>query len=71
MREDQQEALQAMFPKGYVIMRIQPNGDPAYSWYNPLDDEFLVNFLEALHTMFDENNGNWDMEDKGYEYPMD
>lgn len=52
MREDYQEQLEKMFPKGYVIMCIQPNTDPAYSWFNPDEDEFLIDYLEMLEIMF-------------------
>lgn len=48
MREDHEELLRSMFPKGFLITYIQPNNDPAYFWYNPTQDEFLINFLEAV-----------------------
>lgn len=52
MREDYQESLEKMFPKGYVITFIQPNSDPAYSWFNPNEDEFIVDYLTMLANIF-------------------
>lgn len=52
MREDFQESLQKMFPNGYVITYIQPNKEPAYHWFNPLEDEFINTYLEMLDGVF-------------------
>lgn len=54
MREDYLELLEKMFPNGYIITWIQPNSDPAYSWFNPKNDEFLEKYLEAIDYLFEE-----------------
>lgn len=52
MREDHQEALERMFPKGYIITYIQPNTEPAYAWYNPNEDDFIIGYLQMLAEVF-------------------
>lgn len=52
MHENKSEELEKMFPKGFIITYIQPNGDPAYHWFNPCNDEFLGLYLEALDRLF-------------------
>lgn len=48
MREDHLEQLEAMFPRGYVITYIMPNNEPAYQWFNPKMDEFIIGYLKML-----------------------
>lgn len=50
MHEDKQETLEKMFPKGYVIVYIQQNDNPAIQWNNPLQDEFIMDLLTLLET---------------------
>lgn len=65
MREDYAENLQKMFPKGYVIVHIQPNENPAYSWFNPNADEFLDDYVYMLHSIFlDETGDEGDRHDR-------
>lgn len=51
MREDHDEALQKMFPKGFVIVYIQPDEDGGYVWYNPKKNEFLERLLIWLNDL--------------------
>lgn len=57
MREDYQEALEKMFPDGYVITYVQKNKDFAYQWHNPNNEEFLHGILILLSTLTIENEG--------------
>lgn len=52
MREDHEEALMKMFPKGYLITYVQPNNDVAYHWHNPNNDLLLTDILEAFDYIF-------------------
>lgn len=62
MREDYSEALDKMFPNGYVITFIQPNTNPAYHWYNPKEDEFINAYLDMLDDVFNEDCNDGDCE---------
>lgn len=54
MREDHLEAMENMYPKGYMIIYIQPNGDPAMAWYNPHYDEVLNACTELVDNVLNE-----------------
>lgn len=47
MREDHQELLETMFPKGYLIVYVKPNDEPQLAWYNPHNDP-VFNALNEL-----------------------
>lgn len=56
MKEIDQENLMRMFPKGYLIIYIQPNMYPAYSWYNPDNDELIKSCQESLQRAVEDDN---------------
>ena len=65
MREDHEESLMKMFPRGFLITYIQPDANPAYYWYNPNKDEFLDSFLEAVDLIVDTEGDKYEESD-GY-----
>ena len=48
MREDHLEALDAMFPDGYIIVYTQKSGDIRMSLYNPHRDPTIERFHQTL-----------------------
>jgi hypothetical protein len=48
MREDHLEALDKMFPDGYLIVYTQPNSNIRMSYYNPLRAALLYEYYDNL-----------------------
>ena len=48
MREDHLEALDKMFPDGYLIVYTQPSGDIRMSYWNPLRAKLLYDYYDVL-----------------------
>jgi hypothetical protein len=48
MREDHLEALEQMFPSGFLIMYTCPDGQIRYSMWNPLKNECINDWLTQL-----------------------
>jgi hypothetical protein len=48
MREDFQEQLEKMFPKGYVIVYTQINDTMRCHYFNPLLDEAVVMYRDLI-----------------------
>lgn len=50
MREDHLEALDKMFPNGYMICYSQPNLDVRMSYYNPHKAQLLYDAYDLIKT---------------------
>ena len=48
MREDHLEALDKMFPDGYLIVYTQPNNNIRMSYYNPHRAQLLYEYYDTL-----------------------
>jgi len=48
MREDYSEALDKMFPDGYIICYTNPNSDLRMNLYNPHKFELIEKFHQLL-----------------------
>lgn len=53
MREDYAEALEKMFPKGFVIVHVSPNETISYSYFNPEGVEQLEWVRKAISDLSD------------------
>lgn len=56
MREDKQEELEKIFTKGCLCIHKQPNGNYAYFYFNPEEDEFLEGCKASLDESLEEES---------------